>query len=203
MYTSVKKRFGTVNRRHAHKNRIKKIAIFLTVLAFIEGAFLFWHEGGNYFKNIKLPAFLTWHIKTVNIIAPTENLKIQIEKELTNQNINSGICFSKTEAKNLENYLNKNIKYVKNIEVSRTFFTKELLIVADKFTPIAQITTPKETFFIAEDGQIFQDDDPKNKGGFLNVSLNAKIESEMLTKELVQFIREINLTSLRNTGNIR
>lgn len=202
MYSPVRKRFGTVNRRHARKNRIKKIAIFLTVLVLAEGAFLFWHQGKNYFENIKMPAALTWHVKTINIIAPTENLKTQIEKEIQKQKINSGNTLTSAQAKELQNYLNENIKHIKDIKVSRKFFTKELLIVADKFTPLAQISTPKETFFITEEGQIFQDDDPKNKGGFLNVYLNAKIESEILAKELVQFIKEISATSLRNTNNI-
>lgn len=202
-YTPVKKRYtGPVNRRNVRKNRIKKIAIFLTVLALAEGAFLLWREGNSYFKNIKLPPALTWQIKTVNVVAPTEKLKVQIEKEVKNKNLNLDIPLSSEEAKNLEIYLNENIKYIKNIKVSRKFFTKELLIVAEKFTPFAQISTQKDNFFITEDGQIFQDDDPQNKEGFLNVYLNAKIESEILAKELVQFIKEIGKTSLRDANDI-
>lgn len=202
-YTPVKKRFtGPINRRNVRKNRIKKIAVFLTVLALAEGAFLLCWEGNSYLKNIKFPATLTWQIKTINIIAPTENLKTQIEKEIKNQKINLNIPFSTKEAENLENYLNENIKYKKNIKVSRKFFTKELLITAEKFEPFAKIYTPKDNFFITENGLIFQDNDPQNKGGFLNLYLNAKIESEILTKELVQFIKEIKTTSLRNTGDI-
>ena len=202
-YTPVKKRFtGPVNRRNVRKNRIKKIAIFLTVLALAEGAFLLWREGNSYLKNIKLPAALTWQIKTVNIVAPTEKLKKEINQQIKNKNLNLDIPFSSEEAKNLETYLNKNVKYVKSIKVSRKFFTKELLIVAEKFTPFAQISTPQDKFFLTENGLIFQDDDPQNKGGFLNVYLNAKIESEILAKELVQFIKEIGGTSLRETDNI-
>jgi len=202
MYTPVKKRFRPVNRRHARKNRIKKIAIFLTVLALAEGIFLLWHEGNHYLKNIKFPSALTWQIKTINISAPTEKLKKQIEAEIKNNKIKPEIPFSREQIKSLENYLNKNIKYVKDIKVTRKIFTKELVITAEKFTPFAQIYTPQDNFFITEDGQIFQDDDPQNKGGFLNVYLNAKIEDEILTKELVQFIKEIKTTSLRNTGDI-
>ena len=202
-YIPIKKRFSRpVNRRKVRKNRIKKIAIFLTVLAFAEGAFLFWHQGKSYFANIKLPAALTWQIKTINIIAPTEEIKNQIEKEIKKQKINLDIPLSKKETINLENYLNEHIKYVKNIKVSRKFFAKELLIIAEKFTPFAQIFTPQDNFFITEEGQIFQDDNPQNKGGFLNVYLNAKIESEIWPKELVQFIKEIGMTSLRNTGDV-
>ena len=202
-YTPVKKRFrGPVNRRNVSKNRIKKIAIFLTVLALAEGAFLIWHEGKSYFENIKLPPALTWQIKTINIVAPTENLKKQIEKEIKNKKINLDIPLSSKEAKNLENYLNENINYVKDIQVSRKFFAKELLIIAEKFEPFAKIYTLKDNSFITEEGQIFQDDDPQNKGGFLNVYLNAKIESEILAKELVQFIKEINNSSLRNSEDV-
>ncbi len=202
-YTPIKKRFkGPINRRNARKNRIKKIAIFLTVLALAEGAFLLWNNGNSYLEKIKLPTALTWQIETINIIAPTENLKTQIEEEIKKQKINLDITFSSKEAKNLESYLKENIKYTKNITVSRKFFTKELLIVAEKFEPFARIYTPKDNFYMTEDGQIFQDDDPKNKGGFLNVYLNAKIESEILAKELVQFIKEIGKTSLRNTNDI-
>ena len=202
-YTPVKKRFrGPVNRRNVSKNRIKKIAIFLTVLALAEGAFLIWHEGKSYFENIKLPPALTWQIKTINIVAPTENLKKQIEKEIKNKKINLDIPLSSKEAKNLENYLNENINYVKDIQVSRKFFAKELLIIAEKFEPFAKIYTLKDNSFITEEGQIFQDDDPQNKGGFLNVYLNAKIESEILAKELVQFIKEIKATSLRKTDTL-
>lgn len=203
MYTPVKKRFkGPVNRRRASRNRIKKIAIFLTVLALGEGVFLFYHEGNNYLENIKLPPALTWQIKKINIVSPTENLKKQIEKEIKNKNINLDTPFSKKETQDLEKYLNENVKYIKGIKVSRKFFTKELLITAEKFEPYAQIYLPKDSFFITEEGQIFQDEDPQNKGGFLNVYLNAKIESEILAKELVQFIKEIKTTSLRNTNNI-
>ena len=203
MYSPVKKRFkGPVNRRNARKNRIKKIAIFLTVLALAEGAFLFWHQGKSYFANIKLPAALTWQIKTINIVAPTENLKKQIEQEIKNQKINQGIILSAKQVKDLENYLNENIKYVKDIKISRKFFTKELLIFAEKFTPFARIYTPQDNYFITEEGQIFQDDNPQKKGGFLNVYLNAKIESEILAKELVQFIKEIDKTSLKNTNDV-
>jgi hypothetical protein len=203
MYTPVKKRFiRPVNRRNVSKNRIKKIAIFLTVLALAEGAFLFWYQGKSYFENIKLPPALTWQIKTINIVAPTEKLKKQLETEIKKQKINLNVPFSSKEAKNLEDYLNENIKYVKHISVSRKFFTKELLVSAEKFTPFAQISTPQENFFTTEDGRIFKDDDPQNKGGFLNIYLNAKIESEILAKELVQFIKEIKTTSLRNTNNV-
>ncbi len=184
------------------KNRIKKIAIFLTVLALAEGAFLLWHEGNYYLEKIKLPAALTWQIKAINIIAPTETLKTQIEKEIKNQKINLGKAITSTQVQELENYLSENIKYIKDINVSRNFFTKELVVTAEKFTPFAQILTQKDIFFITEDGQIFQDDEPKNEEGFLNVYLNAKIESEILAKELVQFIKEIDKTSLRNTNNI-
>ena len=202
-YTPVKKRFtGPINRRNVRKNRIKKIAIFLTVLALAEGTFLLWRESGFYLRNIKLPAALTWQIKTVNIIAPTENLKKEIDQQIKNKKLNLDIPLSSEDAKNLETYLNENVKYIKNIKVSRKFFTKELLIVAEKFTPFAQISTPQDQFFLTEDGQIFQDADPQNKGGFLNVYLNAKIESEILAKELVQFIKEIGGTSLRETNNI-
>ena len=202
-YTPVRKRFkGPVNRRNVHKNRIKKIAIFLTVLALAEGAFLFWHEGGAYFEKLKLPSALTWQIKTINIIAPTETLKKQIETQIQNKKINLDIPFTKKETQDLEIYLNENVKDIKDIKVSRKFFTKELLIVAEKFPPFAKIYTPKDNFFITEEGKIFQDADPQNKGGFLNVYLNAKIESEILAKELVQFIKEINANSLRNTNNI-
>ena len=202
-YTPVKKRFkGPVNRHNIRKNRIKKIAIFLTVLALAEGVFLLWHEGNSYLEKIKLPAALTWQIKTINIVAPTENLKKQIEEEIKKQKINLNITFSTKETENLENYLNENIKYKKSIKVSRKFFTKELLITAEKFEPFARIYTPRDNFFMTEDGQIFQDDDYQNKGGFLNVYLNAKIESEVFAKELVQFIKEISKTSLRNTNDI-
>lgn len=202
MYTPVKRRFRPVNRRNVRKNRIKKIAVFLTVLALAEGAFLFWYQGKNYFENIKLPAALTWQVKTINIVAPTENLKTQLEKEIKKQKINLDVPFSNKDAVALEDYLNENIKYVKNIKVSRKFFTKELLITAEKFTPFARISTPQDNFFVTEDGIIFKDDDPQNKGGFLNLYLNAKIESEILAKELVQFIKEIKITSLRNTNNV-
>ncbi len=203
MYTPVKKRFSRpVNRRKVRKNRIKKIAIFLTVLAFAEGGFLLWNQGKFYFENIKLPPALTWQIKTITISAPTENLKKQIEAEIQNKNINLGIILSSKEAKNLESSLNENIKYIKDIKVTRKFFTKELIIVAKKFTPFAQIYTPQDKIFLTEEGQVFQDDEPQNKGGFLNVYLNAKIESENLAKELVQFIKEISVNSLRNTGDV-
>ncbi len=202
-YTPVKKRFrGPINRRNVRKNRIKKIAIFLTVLALAEGGFLFWYQKGSYFENIKLPSVLTYQIKTINIIAPTEKLKEQIEKQIKNKKINLDTTLSKREVLDLENYLNENIKYVKSVKVARRFFTKELLVVATKYEPFTKIYTPQDNFFMTEEGQIFQDDDPQDKGGFLNVYLNAKIESEILAKELVQFIKEIKLNSLRNTNNI-
>ncbi len=202
-YTPVKKRFkGPINRRRAYKNRIKKIAIFLTVLALCEGAFLFWHQKNSYFENIKLPSVLTYQVKTINIVTPTEKLKKQIEKQIKNKKINLNVTLSKKEAQDLENYLNENVKYIKSIKVARRFFTKELLVVASKYEPFARIYTPQDNFFMTEDGQIFQDDDPQNKEGFLNIYLNAKIESEILAQELVQFIKEIKLSSLRNTNNI-
>ena len=202
-YTPVRKRFiRPVNRRNARKNRIKKLAIFLTVLALAEGVFLLWTEGHNYLENIKLPAALTWQVKKINIIAPTDNLKKEIEKQINKENITLNAHLSAKQAKNLQITLNENIKYTKSIKVSRKFFAKELLIKAEKFPPFAQITTPQDKFFITEEGKVFQDDEPQNKGGFLNVYLNAKIEDEILAKELVQFIKEIKATSLRNTDTV-
>lgn len=202
-YIPVKRRFkGPVNRRHVRKNRIKKIAIFLTVLVLIEGAFLLWQQGKYYIENIKLPNALIWQIKTTNIVSPTEKLKTQIEKELKNKKINLGSKLSAAQAKELENYLNERVKYIKSIKVSRKIFTKELLIVVEKFEPFAKIYTPQDNFFITEEGRIFQDDDPQGKGGFLNVYLNAKIEDDICAKELVQSIKEIKANSLRNTNDV-
>jgi len=197
-----KRKFAPVNRRYARQERIKRIALFLTVLVLAEGAFLFWREGKNYWDNLKLPPFLTWSIKTINISAPTQNLKDKIEKQLSVKSIKTNIPFSNKEAKELELELNKNIKQVKSIKVKRKLFTKELLIVGEKHTPLAYITTPKESFFISDEGIIFQDDEAQKNGGFLNISLNGKIESENLSKELVQCIKEVQNTSLRKTDKL-
>ncbi len=202
MYAPVKKRFKPVNRRYARKARIKKIAVFLTVLVLLEGAYLLWQQSKSYIENFKIPAFLTWQIKQINVQAPTENLKTEIENTLNNQEIKINIPFTSKQAKNLEIYLNENIKDIKNIKVKRKFFTKELLIISEKFEPYAKILTQNKDFFITEEGRIFQDNDPQKKGGFLNLFLNGKIESEILAKELVQFIKEIKTTSLRKTDKV-
>ena len=197
-----KKKFSPVNKRYVQKMRIKKIAVLLTMLALAEGSFLVWHEGRNWLDNIKLPPALTWKIQTINIITPTENLQKNISKYLQEKHIKENIPFSSKAAKKLEKLLNKNIKQIKKIKVNRQIFTKELLITAEKYTPLVYIITPENSFFVDENGQFFQDDDAKTKGGFLNIYLNDKIKSELLSKELVQFIKEIKNTSLRDSDTV-
>ena len=196
------KRFTAVNRRYARQARIRKIAIFLTFLAFAEGFLLFWLEGRDFWKDMKMPSALTWHIKQVSINAPTENLELKIENELKKHQIKLNQPFSSTDSCLLENDLRKNIEQVKSIKVQRKFFKKELLITAEKYKPFVYVLTPQDSFFVTQEGIIFQDDEEKNKEGFLNVYLNAKIESDILAKELVQFIKEIKNTSLRKTDSV-
>ena len=167
-----------------------------------EGAFLCWRESKNWLDNTKLPPFLTWTIKTINISAPTETLQNEIQKQLDLKHIKVNIPFSHKQAKNLELILNKNIEQIKSIKVKRKFFTKELLIITEKHTPLAYITTPKDSFFLSDEGIIFQDNEIKKDGGFLNISLNAKIKSENLSKELVQCIKAVKDTSLRKSDTL-
>lgn len=203
MYTPVKKRFiRPVNRRHARTARIKKIAVFLTLLVLLEGGYLLWQQGKSYIENFKMPTFFTWQIKQINIQAPTENLKSEIENYLAKKEIKTEIPLTSEQAKNLQTQLNESIKNIKDIKVKRKFFTKELSVSAEKFIPYAKIITQNEEFFITEDGQIFKDNDPQIKEGFLNIFLNGKIESEILAKELVQFIKEIKTNSLRETDKV-
>ncbi|MCR5505045.1 MAG: hypothetical protein K6E94_05815 [Elusimicrobiaceae bacterium] len=197
-----KRKFVPVNKRYARQQKLKKIAFCLTLLVLAEGAFLFWREGRNWWDNTKLPPFLTWSIKTINISAPTETLRNEIEKQLVLKHIKVDIPFSNKEAKDLELALNKSIEQIKSIKVKRKIFTKELLILTEKHTPLAFITTPKDSFFISDEGIIFQDDEIKKEGGFLNISLNAKIKSENLSKELVQCIKAVKDTSLRKSDTL-
>ena len=184
-----KRKFAPVNRRYARKVKFKRIALFLTLLVLAEGALLCWREGKNYWDNLKLPPYLAWSIKTITVTAPSKNLKEEIDNQLAVKRIKENIPFSNKEAKDLELSLNENIGQVKSIKVKRKLFTKELLIVAQKHTPLAYITMPENSFFISDEGIIFQDDEAKKEGGFLNISLNGKIESENLSKELVQCIK--------------
>ena len=197
-----KRKFAPVNKRYARKQKLKKIAVLLTLLVLAEGAFLCWREGKNWLDNTKLPPFLTWSIKTINISAPTKTLQNEIQKQLDLKHIKVNIPFSHKQAKNLELTLNKNIEQIKSIKVKRKFFTKELLIITEKHTPLAYITTPKDSFFLSDEGIIFQDDEIKKEGGFLNISLNAKIKSENLSKELVQCIKAVKDTSLRKSDTL-
>ena len=197
-----KRKFAPVNKRYARKQKLKKIAVLLTLLVLAEGAFLCWRESKNWLDNTKLPPFLTWTIKTINISAPTETLQNEIQKQLDLKHIKVNIPFSHKQAKNLELILNKNIEQIKSIKVKRKFFTKELLIITEKHTPLAYITTPKDSFFLSDEGIIFQDNEIKKDGGFLNISLNAKIKSENLSKELVQCIKAVKDTSLRKSDTL-
>lgn len=194
-----KKTFAPINRRYIRQQKIKKIAIFLTFLVFAEGAFLFRQEGKDLWDKLNLAHRFDWQVKQINIIAPTEHIKTEIAKITKEQQIEIGTHLTAQDAYDLANTLKENIKEAKTIKVKRKFFTKELLIESEKFTPFVQINTPQDTFFMTEDGLIFKDAEELQKGGFFNISLNAKIESEILAKELVQFIKEIKNTSLRKT----
>ena len=194
-----KKSFAPINRRYIRKQKLKKIAIFLTLLVLAEGAFLFRQEGKDLWNKIDIAHRFDWQVKQINIVAPTEILKTRILNILQEQQIENGTHLSSKEAHALETLLKENIKEAKTIQVKRNFFTKELLIVSEKFTPFVEISTSQGSYFMTEDGFIFQDLEGQQKGGFFNISLNGKIESEILAKELVQFIKEIKNTSLRKT----
>ena len=197
-----KKTFTPISRRYIRRQKIKKIALFLTLLVFAEGAFLFRKEIKYLWGELNIAHRFDWQVKQINIVAPTEYLQTEIAKITKEQQIAPGIHLTAKDAENLENTLKENIKEAKSIKVKRKFFTKELLIESEKFTPFAQISTPQDTFFMTEDGQIFQGLEEQQKGGFFNISLNAKIESETLAKELVQFIKEVKKTSLRKTDTL-
>lgn len=197
-----KKNFAPINRRYIRQQKIKKIAIFLTILVFAEAAFLFRHEGKNLWNKINIAHRFDWQVKQISIIAPTEYIKTEIAKITKEQQIEIGTHLTTKEAWNLEKTLKENIKEAKSIIVKRKFFTKELLIESEKFTPFVQIKTPQDSFFMTEEGFIFQDREEQKKEGFFNIFLNAKIESEILAKELVQFIKEIKNTSLRKTDTL-
>lgn len=202
MYLLKKKKnktFAPISKRYIRQQRIKKIAIFLTVLVFAEAAFLLRQEAKELWGKINLAHRFDWQVKQISIVAPTEYIKTEIAKITKEQDIKTGTHLTAKDAKDLENILKENIKETKTIKVKRKFFTKELLIESEKFTPFVKINTPQDTYFMTEEGQIFQDEEELQKGGFFNISLNAKIESEILAKELVQFIKEIKNTSLRTT----
>ena len=194
-----KKTFTPINRRYIRQQKVKRIAIFLTLVVIAEMAFLFRQQGKEIWDKLNITHRFDWQVKQINIVAPTDYLKTEIAKITKEQQIDIGTHLTAKEANNLETVLKDNIKEAKSVKVKRKFFTKELLIESEKFTPFAQITTPQDTFFMTEDGWIFQDSEEQQKGVFLNVFLNAKIESETLAKELVQFIKEIKNTSLRTT----
>jgi len=194
-----KTNFAPISRRYIRQQRIKKIAIFLTVLVFAEAAFLLRQEGKELWNKINLAHRFDWQVKQISIVAPTEYIKTEIAKITQEQQIEVGTHLTFKDAENLENTLKENIKEAKTIKVRRKFFTKELLIESEKFTPFVQITTPQDTYLMTEEGFVFKDQEELQKGGFFNISLNAKIESEILAKELVQFIKEIKNTSLRTT----
>jgi len=194
-----KKNFAPISRRYIRQQRIKKIAIFLTVLVFAEAAFLLRHECKDLWDKMDIAHRFDWHVKQISISAPTEYIKTEIAKITKEQQIEIGTHLTSKDAENLENILRENIKEAKTIKVKRKFFTKELLIESEKFAPFVQINTPQDTYFMTEEGFIFQDQEELQKGGFFNIFLNAKIESEILAKELVQFIKEIKNTSLRTT----
>lgn len=197
-----KKTFTPINRRYIRRQRIKKIALFLTLLVLAEGAFLLRKEIKYLWGELNIAHRFDWQVKQINIVAPTEHLQAAITKITKEQQIGPGTHLTAKDAENLENTLKENIKEAKSIKVTRKFFTKELLIESEKFTPFVQISTPQDIFFMTENGQIFQDLEEQQKGGFFNISLNAKIESETLAKELVQFIKEVKNTSLRKTDTL-
>jgi len=194
-----KKTFTPINRRYIRQQKIKRIAIFLTVCVFAEGAFLFRQQGKEFWNKLNIAHRFDWQVKQINIVAPTDYLKTEIAKITKDKQIDVGTHITAKDAAELQNTLKENIKEAKSVKVKRKFFTKELLIEAEKFTPFVQINTPQDNFFMTEEGIIFQDLEEQQKGGFFKISLNAKIESETLAKELVQFIKEIKNTSLRKT----
>ena len=194
-----RKKFTPINRRYLRQQKLKRIAIFLTVLVFAEGAFLLRHEGKNLWEKLDVAHRFDWKVGQIIVTAPTDYIKTEISKILQERQITEGTHLSSADAKDLENTLKENIKEAKSVNVKRKIFTKELLVNCEKFTPFVKITTPQDTFFMTEDGYVFQDLEEQEKKDFFNISLNAKIESEKLTKELVQFIKEIKNTSLRKT----
>lgn len=194
-----KKKFAPINRRYIRQQKLKRIAIFLTVLVFAEGAFLLRQEGKNLWEKLDIAHRFDWKVKQITVAAPTDYIKREILNIIKDKQITEGTHFSTADVKELENTLKENIKEAKTINVKRNFFTKELSVSCEKFMPFAKIITPQDSFFVTEDGYIFQDLEEEQKKGFLNISLNAKIESEKLPTELVQFIKEIKNTSLRKT----
>ena len=132
-----------------------------------------------------------WRLEEIVYQGPTKEAEEDVQKNIF---LNKGQPLSATQVNVLETLLNKQLTDYKKITLKRKWFSHKLLVIIEKYTPIAKIDAQNGVFFVAEDGTIFQDKNPLTIDRLLNISLNDIISNKVLSKDLLILLKEISNT---------
>ncbi len=196
--SSKRKSFAPISAKKRRKRRIKNLFLLLIVCLFL--ILLFWSisKGFKYVFEHKSQWF-TWKAKKLVIVADDDYTKEQI-KDLISFKEDSLI--SSEDAKNIKNSLESKLVQVKQAEVKRGFFSKELTVKTKNHTVLARIEAPNKSVLLSQSGVLFTYEQAYLPSDLLEIKIKDEIKSSFLPQELVKLLKDIPTQSLQNLDYI-
>lgn len=196
--SSKRKTFAPISAKRQKKRRIKRLFFFLIICLFL--FLLLWSisKGFKYLFEHKSEWF-TWKAKTIVIEADDDYTKKQIKDLISFKEDN---LISSEDAKNIKNSLESRLIQVKEAEVKRGFFSKELTIKAKNHTILAKVEMADKIILLSENGVLFTYEYAQIPSEILNVKLKEKIKGSFFPQELVKLLKDIKTHSLKDLDYI-